>query len=379
VIRYIFLPQDIVLVEIWKQDDVVLTLTRYTIRALALTLLVATIILCAIPILASQYINGVLIETGYHDPYSTITNQKLIDIVINTYHRINISETFKLMYVRIYVLNINGMDIVYSKYMGNDGNKSKCYYTRIVIENGKVVNMSVKEMILGVDIDDPIVVNTIFTTQRSTETTWTIEAIVKSIIMLGINITDFKRFSIAFAEIISPQDKLLSVVYVLDNHAYGVIYDWSTHKIVRAGLNIIRLPINILSLQKSRSIIPLSLPTLPLTSVTVVEKIPITITKVTPSTTTTILVRYDSKTITTKSTPIRTLSSMKTNTRTPTPPTIAIAGDTTIITRELSTMHTIVSTTETISREKYIPIIIVVLSAITVTFATFIILKRIFT
>lgn len=360
-----------------------MTLTRYAIRALALTLLIATIILYATPILASQYVNGILIEISYRDPYSTITKQKLIDIIISTYHRINVSDTFKLMYVRIYVLNINGTDIIYSKYMGRDHfmDKSICYYTRIVIENSKAVNMSVKEMVLGVDIDDPIVVNTIFTTQRSTETRWTIEAIVKSIIMLGINTTVFDRFSIAFAEIISPQDKLLSVVYVLGNHVYGVIYDWSTHKVVRTGLNIIRPPISILGLQKSRSITPLSIHTSLPTPVTVVETVSITITKAVPSTTTVTLTQYYSRTTTTRPTPTRTIhitSNTRASTRTHTSPTITIAGDTTISTRELGITYTVTSTTGTISRGKHIPVTIVVLSAITVTFITFIILRRIF-
>ena len=361
-------------------------LTRYVIRALALVLLIAIIVLYAYPISASQYIDGVLIEVGYRDPYSTITEQTLIDIIVNTYHRINVPDTFKLMYVRIYVLNINDTDIVYSKYMGHDDftSKSICYYTKIVIENGKVVDTSVKEMILGVDIDDPIVLNAVFTTQCSTETRWTIEAIVKSIIMLGINTTGFDWFSIAFAEVINPQDRLLSVVYVLDNHVYGVIYDWDNHKVVRTGLNLISPPVNIPGLQRSKLTTPISTPTptLPPTPVVAhVESASTTITKAVPLTTTpstTSVAQHEYRTTTTKSTLTHTTLSVRASTKIPTSSTITIAESTMISTKELGTVYTITGTIETISHGKLVLTAIVALSAITVALITFIILRRMF-
>jgi len=361
-------------------------LTRYVIRALALVLLIAIIVLYAYPISASQYIDGVLIEVGYRDPYSTIVEQTLIDIIVNTYRRINVPDTFKLMYVRIYILNINGTDIVYSKYMGHDDfiDKNICYYTKIVIENGKVVDTSVKEMILGVDIDDPIVLNAEFTTQRSTETRWTVEAIVKSIIMLGINTTDFDWFSIAFAEIINPQDKLLSVIYVLDNHVYGVIYDWENHKVIRTGLDLISPPINIPGLQRSKPTTPIPIPTLPPTPVVAhVESTSITITKavpltITPSTTSATLAQHEYRTTTTKPTLTHTTLSVRASTKIPTSSTITIAESTMISTKELGTVYTITGTIETISHGKLVLTAIVALSAITVALITFIILRRMF-
>ncbi|RLG79292.1 MAG: hypothetical protein DRO40_13035 [Thermoprotei archaeon] len=363
-------------------------LTRYAIRALALVLLIATIVLYAYPISASQYIDGVLIEVGYRDPYSTVTEQTLIDIIVNTYHRINVPDTFKLMYVRIYILNINGTDIVYSKYMGHDDfiDKSICYYTKIVIENSKVVNTSVEEMILGVDIDDPIVLNAEFTTQRSTETRWTVEAIVKSIIMLGINTTDFDWFSIAFAEIINPQDKLLSVIYVLDNHVYGVIYDWENHKVIRTGLDLISPPVNIPSLQRSKPTtpIPIPTPTLPPTPVVAhVESASTTITKAvplttTPSTTSATLAQHEYRTTTTKPTLTHTTLSVRASTKIPTSSTITIAESTMISTKELGTVYTITGTMEAVSHGKLVLTAIVALSAITVALITFIILRRMF-
>ncbi len=190
------------------------------------------------------YINGVVIEIAYLDPGSGISLRDAYGLVRKVYGSLSLPRGFELSYVRVYVIG----DKFYVKFMGRDiaGRLIACY-VKVLLSSGSI-KYSMYEV--GVGIDDPLVVNAVFKTGRSTFTRWVIEAIVKSFSALGLGDVNFTWFALGFAEIINPEDKLLAAIYVVDGREYGVIYDWGRHVIVRAGQDLIATPVNAPGLQK---------------------------------------------------------------------------------------------------------------------------------
>ncbi len=190
------------------------------------------------------YINGVVVELAYLDPSSGMSIRDAYQLAHRVYDSLNLPRGFELGYVRVYVIS----DRFYIKFMGRDpaGRLIACY-AKVLLSSGDIT-YSIYEVGLGVD--DPLVVNAVFKTTSSTFTRWVIEAVVKSYVALGLSNVNFTWFSLGFAEIINPEDKLLAAIYFVDNREYGVIYDWGRHVVVRTGQDLIAIPVNAPGLQK---------------------------------------------------------------------------------------------------------------------------------
>ncbi len=223
-----------------------LGLTTLMLIAVAIAFNIVVVAYTTIPsdLVPLAYINGVVIEIAYLDPDSGISLRDVYGLVHKVYDSLNLPRGFELSYVRVYVIG----DKFYVKFMGRDiaGRLIVCYVK--VLLSSDSIKYSIYEV--GVGIDDPLVVNAVFKTRRSTFTRWVIEAVVKSFSALGLGNVNFTWFSLGFAEVINPEDKLLAAIYVVDGREYGVIYDWGRHVIIRTSQDLIATPVNALGLQR---------------------------------------------------------------------------------------------------------------------------------
>ncbi len=145
--------------------------------------------------------------------------------------------------VRTYHVVVDNVDINYTVILALD--KTCNGYMWIFVKTARCPDGSTSRSIFRAcegEIVNPIVINAEFTTTSPLWTRAVMEAVVKSILTLKINNTNFTWFSIPFAEIVSPEDRVIAVMYVLGDKVYEVIYDFDNHRVLATGENLFSLP-----------------------------------------------------------------------------------------------------------------------------------------
>ena len=122
----------------------------------------------------------------------------------------------------------NGMEAVYTKAI-------------LVVEGGGIVGIKQVDYykaILGRELWDPIAMGTIIA-KSVWESQAVVEAIAKTVVAEHL---EPKELWVSTAELVYPEEYIVSIIFLADDYVYGVIYDWDNHKILVAGLDIIEPP-----------------------------------------------------------------------------------------------------------------------------------------
>ncbi len=154
----------------------------------------------------------------------------------------------------------NGMEAVYTKAI-------------LVVEGGEIVGIKQVDYyktILGKELWDPIAMGTIIA-KSVWESQAVVEAIAKTVVAEHL---EPKELWVSTAELVYPEEYIVSIIFLADDYIYGVIYDWDNHKILVAGLDIIEPPYYLPGQQHS-------MPTTPAPATTIAAIPPATIPKTT--------------------------------------------------------------------------------------------------
>ncbi len=122
----------------------------------------------------------------------------------------------------------NGMEAVYTKAV-------------LVVKDGEIVDIKrvdYYKTILGKELWDPIAIGAI-TAKSVWESQAVVEAIAKTVVAEHLKP---KELWLSTAELVYPEEYIVSIIFLADDYIYGVIYDWDNHKILVAGLDIIEPP-----------------------------------------------------------------------------------------------------------------------------------------
>lgn len=189
----------------------------------------------------------------------------------------------RMVYSRIFVLNINGTPILYAKafmvpytpvtttcitvttastpvtkecetvtttappnagftyYPTSNGMIAVYVKAELSLENGNIADVKILDYyktILGKNVWDPVAIGNIVA-QSVWESQATIEAVVRAVVKEHL---EPKEIWLSTAELVYPPEHILSVIFIADDYIYGVIYDWEHHRILVTGLDIIEPP-----------------------------------------------------------------------------------------------------------------------------------------
>ncbi len=191
----------------------------------------------------------------------------------------------RVVYTRIFVLNINGTPVLYAKafmvpytpvtttctiitvtttpvtvtkecrtvtttappnagftyYPTSKGMEAVYVKAELFLEGDNIVGVKVLDYyktVLGEKVWDPIAIGNIVA-ESVWESQAVVEAVVKAVIAEHL---EPRETWLSTAELVYPPEYIVSVIFLADDYVYGIIYDWDDHNILAVGLDIIEPP-----------------------------------------------------------------------------------------------------------------------------------------
>ncbi len=180
-------------------------------------------------------INGapILYAKAFMVPYTPVTTTCTVVTVTTTPVTVvkeckTITSTAPLNTGFTYYPTSNGMVAVYVK-------------AELSLEGNNIVGVKVLDhytTILGKEVWDPVAIGNIVA-QSVWESQATVEAVVRAVIAEHL---EPREIWLSTSELVYPPEHILSVIFLADDYIYGVIYDWGQHRILAVGLDIIEPP-----------------------------------------------------------------------------------------------------------------------------------------
>ncbi len=252
-------------------------------RVILAILLVMGVLLMMLMYPAKAFTRDYLLEIAYIDKSFNLNSTQVKEAAFKILS--GFVDWNRVIYSRIFVLNINGTPILYTKafmvpyipvtttctiitvtstpvtvtkeckttittappntgftyYPTSKGMVAVYVKAELFLENGNIVDVKILDYyktVLGEEVWDPVAIGNIVA-ESVWESQAVVEAVVKAVIVEHL---EPRETWLSTAELVYPPEYILSVIFLADDYIYGVIYDWDNHRILTVGLDIIEPP-----------------------------------------------------------------------------------------------------------------------------------------
>ena len=252
-------------------------------RAILALVLIVGVLLMVFMYPVQAFTRDYLLEVAYIDKNFNLNSTRVKEAAFKVLS--GFVDWNRVVYSRIFVLNINGTPILYAKafmvpytpvtttctvvtvtttpvtvvkecktitttappntgftyYPTSKGMVAVYVKAELSLEGNNVVDVKVLDhytTVLGKEVWDPVAIGNIVA-QSVWESQATVEAVVRAVVAEHL---EPREIWLSTSELVYPPEHILSVIFLADDYIYGVIYDWGQHRILAVGLDIIEPP-----------------------------------------------------------------------------------------------------------------------------------------